>query len=83
MNSLTSEKDIIQTLKSIFSDVLSKESLPIEDRTRLNCLHWDSLNHLKIVAAIEQEFNITLSDDEVYDLNSFELAVDILKTKNA
>jgi acyl carrier protein len=77
----TIASDIHGKLKTIFFDVLSTETVPVEQRTRLNCMHWDSLNHLKLIAAIEQEFQTTLSDEDVMDLNSFEMAVEIVKSK--
>ncbi len=73
--------EMTEGLKRIFSEILIRETVPPEQRTRLNCLHWDSLNHLKLVVAIEQDFGITLTDAEVIELNSFQTALEIVKAK--
>lgn len=69
------------SLEQIFQDVMIAETLPVRQRTRLTCLRWDSLMHLTLVSAIEQEFGVTLSDEDVLDLNSFESALQIVQEK--
>ncbi len=39
---------------------------------------WDSLNHLTLVAEIEEEFGIMLDTDDVLDMSSFHKAVEIV-----
>ena len=34
---------------------------------------WDSLNHMKIIAAIEEEFSIRFDDDLLEKLTSLEI----------
>jgi acyl carrier protein len=33
---------------------------------------WDSLNHMNLIVALEEEFNIQFSDDEIVRMTSFE-----------
>ena len=40
---------------------------------------WDSVGHMSLVAAIEDEFDIQLDTDDIIDMSSFEKAQDILK----
>lgn len=40
---------------------------------------WDSVGHMSLVAAIEDEFGIRLETDQVIDLNSFQAAVELVK----
>ena len=70
-----------QRLARIFSDFMLGETAPVPQRTRLNCATWDSLMHLNLVSAIEQEFCLTLSDDDVADMHSFETALHIIRAK--
>nr|WP_208407073.1 acyl carrier protein [Amycolatopsis granulosa] len=35
---------------------------------------WDSVGHMSLVAAIEDEFDIELETDQVIDLSSFQVA---------
>ncbi|MBX9634930.1 MAG: acyl carrier protein [Magnetospirillum sp.] len=39
---------------------------------------WDSIGHMRLIAAIETEFNIMLDTDEVLDLSSFAKALEII-----
>jgi len=41
---------------------------------------WDSLAHLSLVMAIEEEFDVELDPDTLVELDSFETAVRILRT---
>jgi acyl carrier protein len=39
---------------------------------------WDSIAHMTLIAAIEDEFDVMIDTDDVIDLSSFTKAVDIL-----
>lgn len=39
---------------------------------------WDSVGHMTLVAAIEDEFDIQLDTDDIIDMSSFEKAQEIL-----
>lgn len=73
--------DIAAKLETIMAGLASGDRVPVRKRTRLNSAAWDSLFHLTLVLAIEQEFDVTLSDVEVIELNSFESALQILEEK--
>ena len=72
-----------EALVRIFDDLMPNESLPVPERTRTNCLGWDSLTQLNLMLAIEQEFGITFSDDDGADMNSFEMALIVVQEKLA
>ena len=40
---------------------------------------WDSLNHLNLAVAIEGEFNVTLTPQDVIDMRNVELMQTILR----
>lgn len=42
---------------------------------------WDSTAHMELIAALEEEFDITITNIDVIRINSFEAAATILKTK--
>lgn len=42
---------------------------------------WDSVNHMHLVVALEEEFGIEFKDDEAVELISFELIRSYLKEK--
>ena len=43
--------------------------------------NWDSLKHMNLIAVLEEEFNITFSDDEIIEMLSYELIIKIMKEK--
>tara|TARA_B000000532_G_C18505955_1_gene250892 strand:+ start:128 stop:358 length:231 start_codon:yes stop_codon:yes gene_type:complete len=43
---------------------------------------WDSLAHLNLIIAIEESFNIKLSNEEVEEAASFNSIIEILRNKN-
>jgi acyl carrier protein len=40
---------------------------------------WDSLRHMNLVVALEQAFNVELSDEEVVDILSYKLIKIVLE----
>jgi acyl carrier protein len=42
---------------------------------------WDSLNHMSLVTSLEEEFNVSFSDEEIGDMLNFKLILLILKQK--
>lgn len=45
-----------------------------------NVESWDSLNHLKLIVALEEEYNISIPEDSIFELNSVEDIVKYLET---
>ena len=39
---------------------------------------WDSVGHMSLVAALEDEFNIMIDTDDIIDLSSYEKGKEIL-----
>ncbi len=72
---------IDQPLERIFTDLMPGETVPPRERTRVNCLRWDSLMQLNLILAIEQEFGISIGDEEAIELNSFEVARLLVQSK--
>ena len=57
-------------LEKIFYDVLKVEKT--SNLNRKNCPAWDSLNHIKLIAAIEEEFDLEFNIEDLVKLNSFD-----------
>ena len=55
------------------------------DQTKLSGLKyqgietWDSVGHMSLMAALEDEFEIELDTDDIIDFSSFEKGCDILE----
>lgn len=78
-----SEEAVLARLETVFLEVLWQESVPVRQRSRVNCSSWDSLAQINLMVSIEQEFDVTLTDDEASELNSFETAAQIILEKVA
>jgi acyl carrier protein len=44
---------------------------------------WDSLKHMNLVVALEEEFDVVFTDEEVTELLSVPLILEILKSKRS
>lgn len=72
-----------ERLERLFQELMPRETVLPRERTRLNCVGWDSLLQLNLLVAIEQEFGIRISDDEAIDLNSYAMARHLVSAKAA
>jgi acyl carrier protein len=61
-------------LKQVMGAVLSLPAERIDDHTSPDTAEaWTSLAHLDLILAIEEEFGVTIPDEEVGDLTSYRL----------
>jgi acyl carrier protein len=42
---------------------------------------WDSLNHMNLIVALEEEFNVRFSEEEINELLSLDLIELVIKEK--
>jgi acyl carrier protein len=42
---------------------------------------WDSLRHMTLVVALEEEFGIIFDEEEITDMLSLDLVVEVMKSK--
>ena len=77
-------ESVQQRLRKIIADVLGlSESEVGEDFSYRDTDRWDSLKHMEIITAIEQNFSVTLTVDEIVGMVSIEDIMRILNQKNA
>ena len=67
-------EDAINTLiklRHIFRDIFDDEALDISENTAKSDIEdWDSIAHVKIILAIEEEFNIRFTTEEVASIKT-------------
>ena len=69
----------LQRLREAF-----RTSLDLPPETPVDDLHyqdnekWDSLAHMSLVAALEDEFSVMIDTDDVINMSSFTEAINIL-----
>jgi len=57
-------------LNNIVADILEIEKDQVsDDLTQDSAEYWDSMNHLRLMTAIEQEFAISLSMEEIQSIH--------------
>lgn len=60
-----------EKLRKIISEILSVSEACIDsDTSALSEPKWDSLRHMNLVFAIEDEFNVRFTDEEIPQLTS-------------
>ena len=63
-----------------FTESLSVDKKILNDDLEYNSIpEWDSVGHMTMVAALEEEFDIVLEMDDIIDFSSFNYGKEILK----
>lgn len=58
--------EILAKLQTIFQEELDNDSLVITEESSANNVDgWDSLSHVQLISAIEDEFNISFTSKEI------------------
>ncbi len=68
------DEKVIKILSELFP-----ESLPSSKFERKDIDSWDSLKHLDLIFAIEEEFQITVKPDDFPSLNSLKSIVNYIE----
>jgi acyl carrier protein len=71
---------MIKKLGNIFEEVLHVKATSVNEGLSIDMVkNWDSLNHLKLVMAIEKEFNVQFDTMLITELTSAKKIDDALK----
>ena len=58
--------EVLKKLNVIFRDVFDDDSIVINDRTTSNDIEeWDSIEHINLIGAVEDEFSMRFKMKEV------------------
>jgi acyl carrier protein len=73
-------KITLNDLNTIFQDVLENENIELTMETIANDIEeWDSLNHIYLIVAIEKQFKVKFTTQEI---QSWNCVGDILNSLN-
>lgn len=72
----------LEKLTKIFSETFEISEEKTKGLQYQGIEQWDSVGHMTLIAAIEDEFNIQLDTDDIIDMSSFEKAIEILTKYN-
>ena len=77
-----SREEVFEKLNEVFRDVFDDESITVTDATTANDIDdWDSLEHINLLAAIEQEFGMKFNMGQVVSMKNVGEMVDIIISK--
>ena len=66
--------------KSAFQEGLGTEDSAITEDLEFNSIEeWDSIGHMGLIAALEEEFNISFETDDIVEFSSYKKGIEILK----
>ena len=69
-----------ERLKKILSDLFAIDVKSIDDSTSVDTVEkWDSLKHLELVLALEQEFNIAFTEEQTVEILNYPLIKVVLE----
>ena len=76
--------DIIDRLQPIFQDVFDNKTLRVGRDADANSVQgWDSLAHIRLITAIEQEFEIDFTLPELEMISNVGNLADLIASKRA
>lgn len=65
---------------NIFKTALNISDEKLNENLKYNEIdEWDSIGHMALVAALEDEYKISFETDDIIDFSSFKKGIEILK----
>ena len=72
----------IDKYKKIFLETLSLNDDKLLEEIKYNDIpEWDSIGHMTLMSALEEEFGITLETDDIIDFSSYKKGMELLSSK--
>ena len=76
------KEEVYERLNNVFRDIFDDDSIVVKPETTSNDIEdWDSLEHINLVVAIEQEFGIKFNMNEVTSMKNVGEMVDIILSR--
>ena len=77
-----SREEVFERLNEVFRDVFDDETIVVGETTTANDIEdWDSLEHINLMAAVENEFGIKFSMGQVVTMKNVGEMADIILQK--
>ncbi len=76
------KEEIYERLNEVFRDVFDDESIEVNERTTSADIEdWDSLEHINLIVAVENEFGIKFNMKEVTTMKNVGEMVEIIRSR--
>ncbi len=70
----------LEKYKKAFISALNIDKRKFSQNLKYNEIpEWDSIGHMTLISSLENEFNISIENDDVLDFSSFKQGIKILK----
>ena len=67
-------------LRQVLADVFGVDASLIDDDASVDTIEkWDSLNHLKLVLALEDQFKVSLNEEQIVEMLNYPLVKAVLQ----
>ena len=74
---------LINKYSEIFQKSLNVTAEKVNKNLKYNEIdEWDSIGHMTLVAALEEEYKISFETDDIIDFSSFNKGIEIIKKYN-
>lgn len=74
--------EILKQMNAVFIDTLENESIILSEDTKATDIdEWDSLTHILLVVAMENNFNIRFTSSEIQEWNNVGQIIDSILSK--
>ena len=74
--------EVHKRLTAVFRDIFDDPSLEITDKTTADDIaDWDSITHINLITAVEQEFKVSFSTKDVKSLKNVGDFVGLIATR--
>ena len=75
-------EEVYENLNEVFQNVFDDDSIEVNDETTANDIEdWDSLNHITLIDAVENEFGVRFTMGEVSGMKNVGEMAEIIKSR--
>lgn len=76
------KNEIIKRLTEVFRDIFDDDSIVITEKTTANDIEdWDSIEHINLIGAVEDEFGMRFKMREVSGMKNVGEMIDIISQR--
>ncbi|MDE6091746.1 MAG: acyl carrier protein [Ruminococcus sp.] len=76
------KNEIIKRLTEVFRDIFDDDSIVITEKTTANDIDdWDSIEHINLIGAVEDEFGMRFKMREVSGMKNVGEMIDIISQR--
>ena len=69
-------------IKNLMASIFDEDASQIDEQASPDSIaKWDSLGHMNLIVALEEEFGVTFTDDEIPEMLNFEIIYLVLKSR--